>query len=55
MIGLRCANSNAKIKRNMKKGNMTPPKVNNSTIIDYNDSEVDEISRNSNNKNDQEN
>jgi hypothetical protein len=34
--------------RNMKKqGNLIPPKVNNSTIINSNDNEVDEIPKNS--------
>jgi hypothetical protein len=34
-------------KKNQKQGNMIPTKVNNSTVIDTNDSEVDENSKNS--------
>jgi hypothetical protein len=32
-----------KQKKNEKQGNMTPPKVSNSTIVGCNDKEVDEI------------
>jgi hypothetical protein len=39
--------SQCRITNNMKKeGNISPPKVNNSTIKDLNNSEMDEISNN---------